>query len=83
LASSQAILTQRPALTERPRHGARALRARIERRIDRERSRERAGLHDSGLNLRQLLDRLPERFDAQVDVLGCGVILVGDPARLV
>ena len=83
LESSQAILSQRSTLTERPRHGASALRARIERRIDRERSRERAGLHDSGLDLSQLLDRLPERFDAQIDVLGCGVILVGDPARLV
>lgn len=83
LEASRAILTQRSTLTERPRHGAGALRARIERRIDRERSREHAGLHDSGLDVRPLLDRLPEQFDAQVDVLGCGVILVGDPERLV
>jgi ATP-dependent helicase HepA len=83
LEASEAILAKRSALTERPQLGANALRARIERRIDRERARERAGLHDSGLELHQLLDRLPERFDTQIAVLGCGVILVGDPSRLV
>ncbi|MEA3077257.1 MAG: ATP-dependent helicase HepA [Actinomycetota bacterium] len=83
LDSSRAVLAQRSAITERPQQGASALRARIERRIDRDRSRELAGLHDSGLDLRQLGDRLPECFDTRVDVMGCGVLLVGDPARLV
>lgn len=80
--SSRALLAQRPTVTERPQSGAAALRARIERRIDRERSRELAGLLNSGLELRRIVDIVPEHFDTQVEVLGCGVIFVGDPARL-
>ncbi len=82
LESARAVLARRPTITERPQYGASALRARIERRIDRERSRELAGLHDSGLGLRRIVECLPDRFDTQIDVLGCGVLLVGDPARL-
>lgn len=82
LESARALLARRPTITERPQYGASALRARIERRIDRDRSRQLAGLHDSGLELRRIVDCLPERFDTQIDVLGCGVLLVGDPARL-
>lgn len=82
MGSARALLARRPTITERPRHGAAALRNRIEHRNDRERSRELAGLDKSGLELRQLLDALPEEFDTQIDVLGCGVIFVGDPRNL-
>jgi ATP-dependent helicase HepA len=82
LESSRALLAQRPTITEQPRYAASALRARIERRIDRERSRELTGLRDSGLELRRIVECLPERFDTRVDVLGCGVVFVGDPAKL-
>jgi ATP-dependent helicase HepA len=80
--SSGEILGRRASMTERPRDGARSLRERIEHRIDRERSRGLAGLPNSGLELRKVLEATPDQFDPDVQVLGCGVLFVGDAKRL-
>ncbi len=58
--SSREILSRRLSTTERSRQGARALRERIEHRLNRQRSRELAGLPSSGLKLRQVLDAVPD-----------------------
>jgi ATP-dependent helicase HepA len=80
--SANNLLAQRPTLVGRPISGAAELRRRVTQRIDRERSRELAGLQDTGANLARLEAAIPNRFQPHVDVLGCGVIFVGDPARL-
>lgn len=76
------VLARRESTNARPRQGAKALRDRIEHRIDRERSRELGGLPNSGLELRQVLDAVPDELETQVEVLGCGVLFVGDPTKL-
>jgi ATP-dependent helicase HepA len=79
---SRDLLARRTSITERPRNGARALRDRLAHRVDRERSRELAGLENSGLELRQVLESVPAQFEIQIEVLGCGALFVGDPAKL-
>jgi ATP-dependent helicase HepA len=80
--SSREIFNRRLSTTERSRQGATALRERIEHRLNRQRSRESAGLSSSGLELRQLLEAVPDDLEMEVAVLGCGALFVGDPRKL-
>ena len=80
--ASRHLLSRRASTAERPRDGATALRDRLAHRVDRERSRELAGLNNSGLELRKVLEKAPAQFETQIKVLGCGVLFVGDPTKL-
>lgn len=79
---AQKLLAHRATVAERPFSGAAELRTRVSRRADRERSRELAGLSASGADLARLEVGIPDRFQPQIDVLGCGVIFVCDPMKL-
>ncbi len=79
---AQNLLAHRSTVGERLRSGAAELRVRVRRRVDRERSRELAGLSNSDADFARLEAAIPDRFQPQTDVLGCGVIFVGDPMKL-
>lgn len=79
---AQQLLQGRPSVSDDPAAGAAAVRERILRRADRERSRQSAGLQDGGADLTTLAQGMPDRFEPSLDVLGCGVIFVGDPSKI-
>jgi ATP-dependent helicase HepA len=79
---AQRVLKSRSSVERRPTSGATNVREKIFLRTNRERSRELAGLQDAGADLSLLAAAVPDRFEPSVDVLGCGVIFVGDPSKL-
>jgi ATP-dependent helicase HepA len=78
----QVLLAKRPSLSERPGSAAEAVRRRVGQRVDRERSRQRAGLREKGLDLHQLQLIVPDILDPEVTVLGCGALFLADPKKL-
>lgn len=82
LPRAQELLKSRASIDQLPASGAAKVRELIYQRAHRERSRELAGLQDSGRDLSLLAATVPDRLEPSVGVLGCGVIFVGDPSKL-
>jgi ATP-dependent helicase HepA len=80
---AQRLLAARSTITERPTLGAAEVRDRLTRQVDRMLSRELAGFRDTDSNsISRLKQVIPACFEPQVDVLGCGVIFVGDSTKV-
>ncbi|WP_081631654.1 protein DpdE [Nocardia sp. 348MFTsu5.1] len=79
------LLEVRPPVAHGPREAAIRVKELIGRRIDRNRARGMAGLVDrdvDGDDVIRLEALVPERLVVDVRPLGCGAILLGDPAIL-
>jgi len=81
LQHAHSLLSQRPSVAERPEAGAIAIRTKVIQRIDREHSRQLAGLRDADVDMRRLETAVPETIEQEIHVLGCGAIFLGDENR--
>lgn len=79
---AKARLSERPSVAERPKTAAAALRGRIGRAADRAQARALAGLASDDVAWDRLAAAAPEELQARLDVIGCGVIFVGDPTEV-
>lgn len=82
LSLAHACLAKRPSVAERRKTAAAAFRGRIGQLADRDRARALAGPEFASLEWDRLEAAAPNELEPKVDVIGCGVIFVGDPAKL-
>jgi hypothetical protein len=82
LRTANQIVTGRTSVTDRPRQAADHLRNEIRRRERRLVARWNAGLPvDGPTELESLFQAVPEQLDYDLLVLGCGVVILADPAQ--
>jgi ATP-dependent helicase HepA len=81
LPAARSVLDARSIIRRAPSDAAAALRERMLQRLDREQARLMAGMEASPEDFRRLEALLPDRLELQVDVLGCGVMFLGDPRK--
>ena len=85
LTSARRILDSRDSVGPRAARAARAFGSSIDDRLAALRARAATGLEPADKQLQAfeaLASAVPDRLELVVDVLGCGVIVLADPARL-